>query len=293
MGESVVLSITDQWRSFEKIKYLVVFGDSFSSVGYTSKDLPPSADMPLGVPSPGITSCEVVNEATGEVTYEPNWVGYLSQKVNSERNAKRNADPLLVYDYAVPGDTVARMKLWQVGKEFMPTMGQHPEWAPWTSLDSLFVTWIGTNDCTWNLRLQVSSAQASLVDLFKAQTRLYNAGARNFCLIDVPPCHRFPKGSKSPRAKDAFAVWNSMLSESAKNFGAAHPDATVFIFSSWELVSRLLSDTPSTGYPTENIDHTALFVDGFHPSHQVHAILANELHEFFSHVSSSPSPKAN
>ena len=173
--------------------HIVHSGDSFSSIGYTSKDPPPSEGLPLGIPFPGFTSCETVNETTGEVTYEPNWVGHLILNVNEERAAS----PLLVYDYAVSGDTVARMKLWQVGKEFMPTMGQHPEWAPWTSSDSLFVTWIGVNDCTWNLRLQVSSPQASFEDLFKAQRTLYQTGARNFCLIDVPPCYAFPEGMRN------------------------------------------------------------------------------------------------
>ena len=39
------------------------------------------------------------------VTYEPNWVGHLVQTVNAERRDT----PLLVYDYAVSGDTIARM----------------------------------------------------------------------------------------------------------------------------------------------------------------------------------------
>ncbi len=112
-------------------------------------------------------------------------------------NAQRHDKALLVFDYAIPGDTVARMKLKQVGKEFLPHVGSHPAWAPWTACDTLFLTWIGINDCTWNLRLQAPSAQACLNDLFAAQEKLYQAGARNFCFIDVPPAHTFPNGESA------------------------------------------------------------------------------------------------
>ena len=122
------------------------------------------------------------------------WVGHLIKDIDDRREESLS---LFVFDYANPGDTVARMKLAQVGRQFVPHAGTHPEWAPWCSSDSLFVTWIGINDCTWDLRLQVSSAKASLDDLFATQEALYCAGARNFYLIDVPPAHEFPKGTSS------------------------------------------------------------------------------------------------
>ena len=166
-------------------------GDSFSAVGCSSKERHPCAEQPLGIEFPGITSCERVDEATQAVTYEPNWVGHLVQTVNAERRDT----PLLVYDYSVSGDTISRMKLWQISKEFLPHLAPRPEWAPWTASDTLFVTWIGINDCTWNIRLQPSSIQACFDDLFAAQDKLYEAGARNFCLVDVPPVHTFPGGA--------------------------------------------------------------------------------------------------
>ena len=164
-------------------------------MGYSSRDPPPSAEEPLGIPFPGLTCCERVDESTNAVTYEPNWVGSLAKAVNAQRTP---SDALRVLDYAISGDTIARMKLWQVRREFIPQAGTtRPSWAPWTATDALFVTWIGINDCTWSIRLAPTSAQASFDDLFKAQTELYDAGARNFCLIDVPPVHIFPGGTIS------------------------------------------------------------------------------------------------
>lgn len=165
-------------------------GDSFSSVGYSSTERQPSAAHPLGIDLPGITSCEKIDASKQEVTYEPNWVGHLVQSIN----ASRTNFPLLVYDYAVSGDTIARMRLWQYRKEFLPQLGSHPDSAPWTSSNTLFISWIGINDCIWNVRLQASSAQPSFDDLFKTQESLYGIGARNFCFIGIPPLHKFPAG---------------------------------------------------------------------------------------------------
>ncbi|KAI0328039.1 hypothetical protein GY45DRAFT_1033733 [Cubamyces sp. BRFM 1775] len=256
-------------------------GDSYSSVGYTSRCTPPTALEPLGVAFPGQTSCERTDGACQEIAYDPNWVGHLLTAI---RTIREQLPPLLVFDYANPGDTVARMKLAQVGRQFTPHAGTHPEWAPWCSSDSLFVTWIGVNDCTWNLRLQVPSAQASLDDLFATQETLYRTGARNFCLIDVPPAHVFPKGPKTPEAKAAYDAWKPLLREGAKAFIGAHPDATVFVFSSWDLFTRILADPQSYGLQCEDRSRSTLFVDGFHPTSAVHAIIAKELLSFLREV---------
>ena len=80
-----------------------------------------------------------------------------------------------------------------------------------------------------------------------------------------------------------------MLREFASKFVTEHPDVTVFIFSTFEVFSRLLSGSRSTGDTDQGSDHTTLFVDGFHPASQVHAMLAKEMCNFFLHVPSSPS----
>lgn len=267
-------------------------------MGFSAGCSKPSADEPLGIVFPGETSCERLDEVTQQTVHEPNWVGHLVRSVN----AQRHDNALLVYDYAITGDTVARVKIKQVGKEFLPHVGSHPAWAPWTGSDTLFLTWIGINDCTWNLRLQASSAQASLDDLFAAQEKLYQSGARNFCFVDVPPVHTFPNGEsalaavsvpfsdcssrtgglgpKTPRAKTAYESWNPLLRAGAEAFSTAHPDATVLLFSSWDLFTHVLSDPLSAGVAHEAATQAALFADGFHPSSAMHAVIAREILAF-------------
>ena len=75
-----------------------------------------------------------------------------------------------------------------------------------------------------------------------------------------------------------------MLREYAEKFSAAHPDATVLIFSSWDVFSRVLADPTSGGF-VEGFERAALFVDGFHPSSEFHAVFARE---FLTYVDGVP-----
>lgn len=38
----------------------------------------------------------------------------------------------------------------------------------------------------------------TMLELFNAQEELFNAGARNFLFIDIPPISRSPAGKESP-----------------------------------------------------------------------------------------------
>ena len=44
-------------------------------------------------------------------------------------------------------------------------------------------------------RVELEDIPATLDELFEEQELLYQAGARNFLFIDVPPIHRSPVGS--------------------------------------------------------------------------------------------------
>jgi hypothetical protein len=99
-------------------------GDSYSSVGYSSSQPHPTVEDPLGVAFPGSTWTE-----DGD---NPNWVGQLVTEFSA------NSD-ILVYDYAVGGDTVSGVGR-QIRREFIPHAGSKPEWAPWNDKNALFGT---------------------------------------------------------------------------------------------------------------------------------------------------------
>lgn len=154
-------------------------GSSYCDVGYHSMSPHPTAEKPLGVEFPGTAWCE---------PGKPNWVGHFIQEVKAQHGQQ-----LLAYVYARGGDTVEGVKR-QVQRHFIPYLSPRPDWAPWTSVDTLFMTFVGINDCAINSRTPdaVGATETSIRDLFALQEELYHAGARHFCFIDVPPTHRFP-----------------------------------------------------------------------------------------------------
>lgn len=101
-------------------------GDSYSAVGYDSSSPHPDRQQPLGVPKFGYTYTEDDDNDEGT----PNWVGWLVTDFAREQN-------ILVYDYAVGGVGVDDIPQ-QLHRHFLPTVGQRPEWAPWTADNSLF-----------------------------------------------------------------------------------------------------------------------------------------------------------
>ncbi|EIW61069.1 uncharacterized protein TRAVEDRAFT_120349 [Trametes versicolor FP-101664 SS1] len=274
----------DLWPGVQNLQYLVVFGASYCDVGYNSKAPRPSAENPLGVKFPGETWCGHYDGATNTITCEPNWVGHLLQLIQDQR-----AHPsLLVYDYALGGDRVDGVHR-QVHKDFLPHLATKPDWAPWTANDTLFVTWVGINDCSWNMDTPnpTASSQESIRALFAIQQELYEAGARNFCFIDVPPTYDFSgPGPKPQKLQDGVLEWNSALSGASAKFAAEHTDATVLVWSSWRLFSDILANPAAYGFSQEDAakEEGAIFEDGLHPTSAVHRVIAQELLEFLSTV---------
>ena len=74
-----------------------------------------------------------------------------------------------------------------------------------------------------------------------------------------------------------------MLREGAEKFSAARPDATVLVFSSWDVFTKALVDSAAAGVPQGDASNCdGLFVDGFHPASTLHAVVAKELLAFLA-----------
>ncbi|KAI0365129.1 hypothetical protein BV20DRAFT_1102819 [Pilatotrama ljubarskyi] len=281
------------WPGIACFKHLVVFGASYCDVGYNSKAPHPTPEKPLGVEFPGNTWCGHPDENSKSFIFEPNWVGHLVELVR-----QRHSSTLLVYDYALGGDRVEGVKR-QIHHDFLPHLAPKPDWAPWTSADTLFMTWIGINDCGWNADCSdpVSATEHSIRELFTLYEEVYETGARNFCFIDVPPTYDFPLGGQPPseKLKDTVLAWNATLRQAAERFHAEHPDATVLVWSAWRLSTDLLADPESFGFGQEEAakEEGQLFEDGLHPTSALHRVIAQELLAFLSSIDGSPSSEAS
>lgn len=273
---STIFRVAPSWPGFSGVENLIIFGDSYSSVGYEGNEADhPTASNPLGVPYPGLTW----NEPD-----LPNWVGHLITKFCPPPRYDPNAEegqevagytdsPLLVYDYARGGDTIAGVRR-QIQEQFLKKVGQKPSWAPWAANNSLFVTWVGINDCAYS-----SQHQSTLETLFKLQDELYEAGARNFLFIDVPPIHRSPAVPEHRQNSASFDNWNTSLRVGAKKFSDAHDDATVLLFSSFRAFETFLDDPEVNGFEKKDIRKWggSVWVDHIHPSSQVHEFIASHV----------------
>ncbi|PCH37995.1 carbohydrate esterase family 16 protein [Wolfiporia cocos MD-104 SS10] len=259
--------IRPSWKGFSNISYLVIFGDSYCDVGYELYSPYPTQEEPFGVAFPGKTYTEPET---------PNWVGHLVTEYTHQ--------PVLVYDYAHGGDGVDEV-CEQINYKFIPGVAAKPKWAPWQSTDTLFICWIGINDCA------SESGEAIREDvkrLFTEQERLYKVGARNFLFIDVPPIHRSPIGLALQAAGQGgsftYEVWNSQLKESIAQFSAAHSDATIFLFSSWDTFNRVLDNPVAHGFtPKDPVKKWGgIWYDHLHPTSRMHDWIAHDLADFLN-----------
>ncbi|KAF8921222.1 hypothetical protein CPB85DRAFT_1556235 [Mucidula mucida] len=282
---SVLLQRSPHWPGFANIKHLFIFGASYCA---TSDELPnrqiiPTAVEPLGVPFPGEDDALCTKFGT------PNWVGHLIAQYRPGPRYKPNvpvedqdpaylAHPLLVYNYSFGGSRAVDVINYQL-PSFSKGAGSKPSWAPWTSEDSLFITWVGINDCAHG-----NSCEESMSNLFGAHEKLYEAGARNFVLINVPPIERSPAVDRvvAERASQTYLDWNTSLSQALSAFSNAHSDATTIVFSAHEAFTKILDNPEEYDLPVSDLRKRggAIWVDHLHPTSAVHSHVARYLADF-------------
>jgi len=216
----------------------------------------------------------------------PNWVGHLITKCSEssdEANPNDRGSSIVVFDYAIGGQTVSGVKN-QIERKFIPHVGKQPGW---TAEDALFVTWVGINDLAYT-----SEPSPQLEALFKSEELLYDAGARNFLFIDVPPIDRSPAVLQFRNPSDSSPIpryndWNIALRSSLSSFASGHADATILLFSSHATFSRVLDDPVGHDFPEVNAARKAgkgIWMDHLHPTSKMHQWVAKYLAAFLGSV---------
>ncbi|KAF8965267.1 hypothetical protein BDZ97DRAFT_1904151 [Flammula alnicola] len=253
----------------------IYHGDSYSSVESAAHDesKPNTAD-PLGLPFPG-SKTGLFNEPD-----KPNWVGHLITKFRPgpkyTPSKLRNQSeawiehPLLIHDYARAIESL-----------FLPGLGKKPTTAPWVADATLFGEFICTSLAGFS---QFILEDSVMTKLFGLQDQLYDAGARNFLFIDVPPIHL--REERRTQAKEKVDQWNTNLRQAAEKFSSAHEDASVFIFSSFKLFNTLLDDPKTFGFKATDVSRYGgtIWVDHIHPTSQVHEYIARHATDFLSDI---------
>ncbi|KAI0514959.1 hypothetical protein F5B22DRAFT_609171 [Xylaria bambusicola] len=235
--------VEKRWVGWENIRNAFIFGDSYTQTGFDYTSTQPSTANPFGNPAyPGWTSSN-----------GPNWVGYLTFKYN--------ASSLLTYNLAYGGATVdsdlvapydvsVKSLKDQVESEFIPGYTGSSAKATWTGDNSIFAVWIGINDIgnsyykgtdeTDILNTQIFDVISDLID------QIYEAGGRNYVLINVPPLDRtpliVPQGDWAVSTSQAdVASWNQLVLDFADTL-KSKGDTNVWVYDSNKSFGEAMDD---------------------------------------------------
>lgn len=89
---------------------------------------------------------------------------------------------------------------------------------------------------------------------------------------------------KSEKFQPYYEDWNNALGSALSQFASSHPEATTFIFSSWDTFIPILDSPTGHGFKTTDpmMSRGGIWLDGLHPTSVVHKILAEDIAKFQS-----------
>lgn len=249
---------TSDWPGFSGLKHAFIFGDSYTTTGFNQTLQQPTRTNPLGNPTfPGNTASD-----------GPNWVDYLT--------VEYNASKLLTYNLAFGGATMNSTLVApfmptvssiadQVDNEWIPTYSSKPSDAPWSSDDTLFAIFDGINDVgnSWFLSTTASLNNEIFAVFRTLVTELYNAGARNFAFLNVPPIDRAPEflaltADQQAMVKADLQAWNTQLLNVSKTLKSSMRNANFFTVDTNSLFTTVL-DNPASFPQTALYKNTTSF----------------------------------
>ncbi|KAK7038266.1 SGNH-hydro domain-containing protein [Favolaschia claudopus] len=277
--------------TWEKTKFLMVFGDSYTTTGF---------NVSLGVNStdPGFVSSN-----------GPNWVQDMRDTYNVAGTK--------VFNLAFGGATIDSalvtpflptvLSVVDQVAEFKHFLASKPVGAKWDSSNTLFAIWIGINDCGnafgWTNTTQPAFNKVLMNRLTSQLDELYTFGARSFLFLTVPPINRAPLFIEQGHAVTSLlasdiANYNQQLSLTVNQFRASHKGVETTTFDTQPVFNTLLDNaktfgfTNSTGYcdayqnGTPDIStqiapcspvSTYFWLNSLHPIFTVHNALAHAI----------------
>ncbi|KAL8826832.1 MAG: hypothetical protein Q9170_007256, partial [Blastenia crenularia] len=251
------------WPGWNNIDKLFVFGASYTTTGFDWLNYPqPSPSTPLGNTYRGTT-----------LSNGPNFITYLTTTFNASMVETYNFaaagasvdyiassnNPYAEHEIKYPHNDMFK----QVRNDFMTTYTPllHSQKTPWSGASSLFISFFGINDCLSYYRNdgQIEATTDRIFVQYMARlAQLYDAGARNFLLLNTPPLALAPyfntgetqsghhdRLTETQRAADRRLIattvseFNSRFPSLVAGFKASHPDATLFYYDTHKLFTDL------------------------------------------------------
>lgn len=81
-----------------------------------------------------------------------------------------------------------------------------------------------------------------------------------------------------------YLDWNTTLRKTLEKFSKEHEDASVFLFSAFELFTKFLDNPQDYGFPASDVRKVGgeIWIDMIHPTSKVHDIVASNLADFLN-----------
>ncbi|KAL7273109.1 hypothetical protein RUND412_004054 [Rhizina undulata] len=261
-------------------KYLFSFGDSYSQTGFELNGTAPSPANPLGNPDfPGYTSSGGIN-----------WIGFLITEYNKTE--------MMSYNLAYGGATIDAnivapylstvLSLVDQVDIFLDgiTSGLVPNWGD----SGLFAFWIGINDIgnTYYESVDQDTLHDEMMDsYFEKVQELYDVGAREFLFMTVPPVEKTPLMiAQGTTAQEEEAVeiadFNDRVFARAEAFKANNTGVTLYLYDTQPAFDMIIADPTAYGYIDATSvceNSTCMWYNNYHPTEEVHRVLAEQLTE--------------
>ncbi|KAH8203804.1 hypothetical protein TruAng_001981 [Truncatella angustata] len=255
-------------------KYLMVFGDSYSTTGSWIGGDKPSASNPIGNPGlPGTTTSGGLN-----------WVGQTVSKLNTSL--------VLAYDFAVSGavtdsaivDGYASYNFDDQVGLFQTYLSSKPSYATWTSSNTLVAVWFGINDVGESFWDYKATPIAAVMDrYFGLLQTLYDDGVTKFALFTIPPFDQAPVmiGQTTDRLNDLrsnITAYNAALGTRLATFKAANSGVTAQVFNTTPSFETVLKNPTAYGASSDltcyNSDGTScVWYDNYHPGQAIQKLV--------------------
>ncbi|KAM0247137.1 hypothetical protein ACHAP5_004216 [Fusarium lateritium] len=272
-------------KAAKTTKNFVVFGDSYSTVGFWPGGQLPSASNPIGNPSlPGQTTSAGLN-----------WVGHVTSTLNTSL--------ILTYDFAYSGATVDKkiVNSW-AQYSFSDQVDLYKQYvAPKISKDETLVAiWNGINDVGEAFWSKTNALVTECVNrYFELVQTLVDDGFKNFVLLSIPGkpkyhkttsvlltyvsayADQFPKMIGQPpadlaRLRADIISYNKALKNKAAAFASSHPGVKLQIFDTKPSFDQVINNYASYGAKDDTCFGSAncLWADDYHASGAIHKLLA-------------------
>lgn len=276
--------------SWDTTKYMFAFGDSYSASDWKVEK--------------GILSTDKGKTTSNGM----NWVQYLTRKFNATDVLLRN---LAHNGASIDNDLIAvtdhETGVAQQVAKFEEYLTPPPDELPWEGSNTLFSIWVGINDCDLSHeRLNQAKWHRKEFKVWTSlQERLYDAGARHFLFMTVPPTYSSPLFFGRWTLRNAIKDYNQQLRSNAIVFQREHPDAVVLFYDAHKTFGRILDNAWQEGFKntTEacpaymrgtpslttlykecvNPVNEYIWLDKLHPTAGVHQLIAKGVKRFLDH----------